>query len=525
MKPNFNKITTQPGIYFFLNKNGDIIYIGKAKNIFKRVKSYWQKGSELTEQKQQMVSEISKVQFTVVDNETESLLLEASQIKKYQPKYNIVLKDDKNWGYIVILDEPFPRIVVTHGRQRRKGQHFGPYTSTLSARTTVRFLHRVLPLRTCNRNLSHLPKGKICLEYHMHRCPGPCEKLINNNDYKKIIDSAKKILRGQTKDIEKNLRTQISTASKNKNFELANIKKKQLAALQRIKLKQKIISQVNINQDIINLSSIGQKTILTLMTVRKGILGDKFNFTIDNKLSLPDKEIFQNFINQFYTHKADLPKNIILPTKINKNQTLLEKNIKIILPQRGKNKDLLALVKKNADLVADRMSINPNIKKLLSLQKLLKLSGFPKRIEVYDISNISGEHAVGSMVVFNNGQIDSDQYRLFKIKGIPGPNDAHMMAQVLSRRSKHSEWTTPDLIILDGGKPQLNTVMPVLPKNWKNKIIALAKKEEEIFLPGIKKSLKLTKSNPISLMLQNMRNQAHKFAIKNYRKQHQKNWL
>lgn len=524
MKLDFLKITTEPGIYFFLNKNKDIIYIGKAKNLRNRIKSYWQKSSELTEQKQQMINEVDKIQFTIVDNETESLLLEASQIKKYQPKYNIVLKDDKNWGYIVILEEFFPRIVVVHGRQKRKGQYFGPYTSTLSARTTVKFLHRVLPLRTCNRDLSKLPKGKICLEYHMHRCLGPCEKLVNENEYKKIIELAKKILKGQTVDIEKNLRKQIDIASTNKNFELANIKKKQLTALQHMKQRQKVISNPTLNQDIINLSTAVDRSIITLMNVRKGILGDKFNFEIDNKLNLSEQEILQNFINQFYSNKADLPKNIILPIKINKNQTLLEKNIQIIVPQKGKNKDLLSLVKKNAEFLATKNTPNPNIKKLLSLQKLLKLTTFPKRIEVYDISNISGQYAVGSMIVFTNGKIDSNQYRIFKIKGLSGPDDVHMMAQVLSRRIKHSEWPSPDLIILDGGKPQLNTVLPVLPTEWQTKTVALAKKEEEIFLPTEKKSLKLAKNNPISLMLQNMRNQAHKFAIKNYRKQHRKNY-
>lgn len=520
MIPDFKKIPNSPGVYFFLNKNGQIIYIGKAKNIKSRLSSYWQKSSELTLQKKLMLKEIAHIRYTLVDNETESLLLEASQIKKYQPKYNIVLKDDKNWGYIVITNEVFPRIVVIHGRQKRKGQLFGPYTSTLAARTTVKLLHRILPLRTCGRDLSKLPKGKVCLEYHMHRCLGPCEKLVSAKDYDAIITQAKKIIRGDTKDLEAKLLSDLKKSSDEQNFELAKIKRDQLQSLQKLQAKQKIISTKNINQDVLNLASFDQVVALTVMQIRQGILGDKFNFIIRNELQLTTTEIIENFINQFYSNKIDQTPTLILPVKVHKEQTILSNKTKIIIPQKGRQKNILNLVQKNAQDHLDRNIREAKWQQLNALQSLLKLKVLPRRIEIYDISNIQGSFAVGAMVVFQDGKIAADQYRWFKIKYVTGPNDFWMMQEVLLRRLQHSEWPEPDLIILDGGKGQLSVVSKILPKTWINKTIALAKKEEEIFLPQKKTAIRLNRQNSLSLFIQYMRNQAHKFAIKNYRNLH-----
>ena len=232
----------------------------------------------------------------------------------------------------------------------------------------------------------------------------------------------------------------------------------------------------------------------------------------------------ENFINQFYTRGLQAPKEIILPTKIRQQNILIKNKTKLIIPQRGQNKQLLELIKQNARDYLEKNLNNKQSQILLNLQKLLKLADFPNRIEVYDISNIQGQYAMGSMIVFTNGKIDSDQYRIFKIKGIKQANDTAMLKQVLERRTKHSEWSSPDLIILDGGKPQLNIVYPALPKIWQSKVIALAKKQEEIFLPGKSKSLKIAQNNPISLLLQHMRNQAHRFAINHYRKQHSQSY-
>lgn len=506
MAIGLHHIPSSPGIYFFINKNGEIIYIGKAKNLKNRVKSYWRNTTELTGFKQQMVQEISKVQYTIVDNELESLLLEAESIKKHQPKYNIVLKDDKNWGYILISDEEYPKITVVHGRQRRRGQYFGPYTSTLAARIILQFLRRILPIQT---------SGKIYLKYQ--------DQPLTSSEYLKIIKQAKDILKGKTKQIAQELLSEIKTASQKQNYELAKIKRNQYQALARLQQRQKIISHQSINQDIINFAILGQQIAITLMQVRKGVLGDKFNFLIQNQLDLKNSEVLENFINQFYSTRVDKPLAIILPAKINRSQIILAKNIKIIIPQKGKAKQLLDLVYKNAEDYLKNNLTDAYSKNLLNLQKLLRLPSVPRRIEIYDISNIQGRFAVGSMVVFTDGRIDSDQYRIFNIKNIKGANDVWMLRQVLERRSKHTEWLAPDLIILDGGKPQLNTVYPVLPASWQNKVIALAKRQEEIFLPHQKTAIKLPLHNPLSLMLQNMRNQAHKFAIKNYRKRHSKN--
>ena len=520
---NLKDIPKNPGIYFFLNKTGKIIYIGKAKNLFKRVNSYWLRSQDLTEAKQQMLQEISKIQYTIVDNELESLLLEAAQIKKHQPKYNIVLKDDKNWGYIAITDEAFPRIIVTHGNQITKGKHFGPYTSTIAAKNIVHLLHRILPLRTCKRDLSVLPRGKVCLQYHLGLCNGPCEKLIDSQNYQKIINQAESIIKGDSEKIKENLLKEIKIASEQKQFELALKKRNQLQALQRLQEKQKIVDQKNKNQDIINCSSFGNQVAVVIMKIRNGILGDQFNFIVENKLANTEKEIFESILQQFYSQQKDLPKEIISPVAL-EIKNISQQPINNIVPLRAKNKKLLELLKKNAEDFFEKNKQKSKYKILVDLQKILRLKKLPRRIEVYDISNIQGNFSYGSMIVFIDGQISADQYRLFKIKDIEGPNDFASLKQVLERRQKHKELPEPDLIILDGCKAQLNTVYQCLNKNWQTKVVSLAKKEEEIFQPGQKKSIKLSKIDPISLFVQNMRNQAHKFGIKNYRLAHRKNF-
>ena len=479
MLSNIKKIPASPGIYYFLNKANQIIYIGKAKNLRSRIASYWQKTAELSEYKQQMLKEIAHIKYTLVDNETESLLLEASQIKKYLPKYNIALKDDKNWGYIVITAESFPCVIITHGRQRRRGQYFGPYTSTLAARTTVRLLHRLFPLHVKKSDLVK-KDGQIFLKEKFGGLDDS-KNLISQTEYKKIISSAKKIIGGHTQELSTTLRQQILSASKKQNYELAQIKKLQLQSLQKIKQKQKIISSSHLNQDVIALAQTPKRVAITAMQIRQGTLGDKFNFFINNPLHLEAGEILANFINQFYSNRVDVPKKIVLPTTTNRKNIILDKKIKLFIPKSGKNLALLKLVEKNAQDHLEKNLNNPTEQKLSTLQKLLGLDRFPKRIEIYDISNIQGSFAVGAMVVFSDGQIDARQYRLFKIKNIVGPDDAHMLAEVLVRRSRHPEWPEPDLIILDGGKPQLNTVLPVLPLAWRKRLISLAKKQEEIF--------------------------------------------
>ncbi len=520
MVPDFKKIPTSPGIYFFLNKSNQIIYIGKAKNLKNRLTSYWQKSSELTIQKQLMLKEIAHIRYTLVDNETESLLLEAGQIKKHQPKYNIVLKDDKNWGYIVVTAEDFPKILIVHGRQKRKGQIFGPYTSTWSARVLVRLLHRLFSLHVKKSDLVKKDKQTFLKEKFGGLDTGL--NLISQKNYQKTIHQAIKLIKGETKELSAKLLQDLQKASANKNFELAKIKRDQLQSLQKIQAKQKVVSIKNLNQDIINFSSFDQTVALTVMRIRQGTLGDKFNFIIHNALKLPEPEMLENFINQFYANNIDAPQAIILPVKIQRHNTTLAEKIKIILPQKGNNKKLLELVQKNAHDHLERNINQAKWQQLSALQALLKLNVLPRRIEIYDISNIQGQHAVGSMVVFQDGKIAADQYRWFKIKNVTGPNDFWMLQEVLSRRLKHSEWSEPDLIILDGGKGQLSVVSQVLPKSWLAKTIALAKREEEIFLPGQSKAIQIPRLGPLSLFIQYMRNQAHKFAIKKYRDLHSK---
>ena len=538
------KLTTlpsKPGVYQFFNDKEKILYIGKAKSLKSRVRSYFTKSSDLTPAKQRMVSQIANLEYTITDNETEALLLETSLIKSHQPPYNVILKDDKYWQYIVLdYSDAWPQIYssrrpdfakATTGQPnfRKKSylQYFGPYTSGYAVKETLRLIKKIFPV--CLK----LPKGKArssaCFNYHLGRCLGPCVGQTTPEEYAKIFDDIKKFITGNKAQLTKHLKAKMTNFSHTRHYEAAGRIRDQINALQKLASRQKVILNNNENIDIISLHREGRLAAINLFKVRQGKLLDKFNSIVKAGQAC-DEEIIESFIEQYYTVTCDLPQKIFSSYKLAFSQIL---KIPVKQTIKGKKQQLAKLGKTNAqehlkqqETFFDRSTrlAASRKKSLAELKDILKLSKFPKRIETYDISNIQGTLAVGSMVVFVNGQAKKSEYRRFKIKLKQTPDDVAMMREVIERRLKNN-WQKPDLIVVDGGMTQLNAAVREIKKaKAKIPVIALAKKEEEIYLTN-KKTLKLAKRSPVLQLLQQGRDEAHRFAITHYRSRHSKKTL
>ncbi|OGY89987.1 MAG: excinuclease ABC subunit C [Candidatus Komeilibacteria bacterium RIFCSPHIGHO2_01_FULL_52_14] len=525
MQPNLKNIPSDPGVYQFFNAAGDIIYIGKAKNLNNRVRSYWNNFDELEPAKQDMIRRAARVEYIVVNTETEALLLEAGLIKKHAPPYNIVLRDDKDWTYIVITGEPFPRIVTVHGNRRIKGDHFGPYTSAAAAKTVVRLLHQILPLRTCKRDLSKLPNGLVCMQYHLGRCLGPCEKKIGIEAYMKLIQNARDVLKGDTKPLIREMLRDMNAAARTEHFEKAALLRNRMRALERISERQQVVSAIERNQDFIGLAYGEKETVLTVMQIRNGRMLDTLHYVVQHKLDETEHEVLEQFLIQHYAHAPSRPAYVLLPFSASADASKALAPVVLAVPKRGRNKRLRDLAQKNAWVhYHKKTSTKPLPPALYVLKHVLSLPALPRRIEAYDISNIGGSYAVGAMVVALDGSLAPAHYRKFKIRTIHGSDDVRMMREMLQRRTGHPKWGEPDLLVLDGGKPQLSMVFPVLPKRWQTKIVALAKREEELFLPGRSASIRLDTQDAALLLLRKIRDAVHNQAIRYYRKVHRKEW-
>ncbi len=506
-KLNLTNISTRPGCYLFKNQTGKIIYIGKAKNIKQRVRSYFNQKNTLSPMKKLMVAEIKTIETIVVNNETEALLLENNLIKKFQPKYNIDLKDDKNFCYVKITKQKLPNISVERQIKPDKALYFGPFLSAKAVRQTLALFWQ---------------KG-----------PATFKKSVNQKEYLKTVEQIKNFFRGHTTSIIKQLKKQMSQAASQKNYELASIYRDRLQAIEKISQQQKIVSTKMTNQDVFSLFTWNNLHAVNLFRIRQGKIIDKLNFTIGSQINEP-KHILLEFIQTYYTQTNDWPNIIITNLKLYKNELSLgNKKIKIKQGNTGRLKKILDLGELNAqDYLAKKIpSFYRTEKDLLqatvALANQLRLNSLPQRIECYDISNFQGNFAVGAMVVFINGSPAKSEYRKFKIKYTQGINDYAMMSEIIARRFRgHTNWAWPDLIIIDGGKGQLSSVKKTLQQlKIKLPIIALAKKNEEIFLPDEKSSIRLTQHSPALKLIQNIRDEAHRFAINYYRQTHLRNNL
>jgi len=533
LKTKLQNLPQSPGVYLFKNSKEEILYVGKAKVLKNRIKSYFSQSHVIEPRTKHLTSQIADLEYIMTDTETESLMLENNLIKKYQPRYNVLLKDDKNYQFIKIdYSTPIPQISTSRKIDSKKANFFGPYTSGLSVRETLRLIRYIFSYCS-NKKIGTRP----CFYYHLGRCPGVCSKKISVNEYKKHLLKIEGFLRGEMQITLARLKKEMHQASLKKQFEKAGRLRDQAVALQKMLEKQKIVGAKIESFDTVSLYQAGNLAGVTLFQVRLGKLIDAKNFLLENAKNAPQEEVLKSFLQRYYLEASDLPREINLPFFISGIKVLGKKQgIKFLSPTRGRKRKLIKMGEKNAKDFLEKSSQNlaremaVATKALFELKNKLGLPEIPLRIEAYDISNTQGTSPTGSMVVFENGKAKKNDYKKFAIKSLNTPNDVAMMKEMLTRRlaraGEPEAWKLPDLMIVDGGKAQLNAVLTALKAiNYKLPVIGLAKKLEEIYLPNRKSTLQFPTNSPALHLLQRIRDEAHRFAITYHRKKRSKKLL
>lgn len=521
------RLPDRPGVYRFFGADGNLLYIGKAKALKKRVQSYFRENAFLDASKQRMVKRIASIETTLTANEAEALFLEATLIKKHKPPFNILLRDDKKFAYIhITLDEEFPTAELSRGIRSSKGRYFGPYLSSRSVRGTLKLLKHLFRFRACQPH-----RGRPCFDYHLGRCAGPCDDRIAPAEYHAtVVAPIIRFLQGDTRTVIKDLRSQMQAAAYKRQFEFAGRLRDRIRDVERIAERQAVVGSRREHHDIASIASHRTWAAVNLFLVRNGTLIDQRRFMVMKPEETSEPEALGGFLEQFYALSAERPKNVLTSIDI-PNAAILSSLLHMVVKraQRGKKRRLATTGTENArmwleDQLAKQLDDENKARRALEgLMKAVGLSKRPKRIECFDISNIHGKHAVGSMVVFENGRPEKSKYRKFTIRSKTRPDDPSMMAEVVARRMAHSEWRMADLIILDGGKGQLSIVRHALrARKDVPPMVALAKREEEIFLPNRSSPILLPQNNDALFLLQRIRDEAHRFAITFYRTKHRK---
>ena len=508
-----------PGVYHF--RDGEnILYIGKAKNLKKRINSYFKKKNSIKENK--ILYEAKSLDYTATSNELEALILEENEIKEHQPKYNVRLKDDKRYPYIkVTIEDEYPRVFHTRKIEDDGSLYFGPFADVKAVKKALKTLRSVFPVRTCKGK--NLP-DKVCLQYHINRCLAPCIGKISKEEYREMIDEIIDFLRGRTKKLEKIIYDKMRKSSRNLNFEMAAVYRNQLMSLRDLAKKQRMVLTDKKSRDIIGISAEVVMACVFVFQVREGKIINSERYILRSNEDVPLEEYIRRFLLWKYLKISYVPEEIIVPYRI-KDKNLLERllSAKIKIPEKGDLKRLEEMASKNAKLELGREFLHPakGLKySLVELKNVLSLDKTPVRIEGFDISNIGGTDSVGSCVVFINGFPVKDKYRRFKIKSVIGINDPAMIGEIVSRRIKRLivEEEIPDLILIDGGKTQLNSALKAMRKitSLKVPVISLAKRAEEIHLPG-GEIISLPLNSQALKLLMRIRDEAHDFAL-NYHK-------
>tara|TARA_B100000530_G_scaffold317117_1_gene247927 strand:- start:1743 stop:3482 length:1740 start_codon:yes stop_codon:yes gene_type:complete len=510
LKSKLKLLPEKIGVYFFLDKGDNILYVGKSKNIKKRVRYYFNKK---TKKNNLIINNAFYVDYILVDSEEDALFLENNLIKKHQPKYNVLLKDDKNFPWLCIKKERFPRVVVVRKKTNNSDLYFGPYVSRKLLNNLFKLISDMYPVRSCNFNLSKdnilKKKYKVCLDYHLNKCLGPCEGLQTEEDYNNNINYIKNILSGRFSFVLKSLELLLKKYSEKLLFEKAEIIKNQINSIKKIKKRSSVVYKKNIDIDSFYIHSVGSFSYVNFIRVVEGSVVYLKTEKIKNNI-FDDVFVLESFIKRIFINYGFLSKIIISNIDIG-----FFINKKIFVPKNGYKKDLLNLGYTNIlEYIKNDSSVNTSI--LKNLKKVLILKKIPLKIECFDISTLNGENTVGSCVVFNNGIISKKNYKYYLLNDI-GNNDYLSIEKTIEKRY-YNKLNIPDLIIIDGGKGQLSSALKVLKKlNINNvDIISIAKKEEIIFLKNFKKIILNKKSNSLKL-IQNIRNEAHNYCLKNHR--------
>ncbi len=522
------------GVYIFKNDRDRIIYIGKAKNLRNRVRTYFQSPDRLDPKTRRMISQVTAFETMVTSNEIESLILEANLVHEHKPRYNVRLKDDKHFPYIkVTTNEPFPRVLVVRRIERDGATYFGPYTSSKSMRRTIGLVTRLFKIRSCSLQIP-APAGrkhKVCLDYHIKRCGGPCEGFQSEADYAELVSSVLLVLKGKSQELIDRLTAKMNRASDEMQFEDAAELRDQIQALLDMRVRQHVDVGEAVDQDIVSLARDDKDAVAVVMQIREGVLIGRQDFQLAAELGDTDQTILESFLTQYYHAQPNLPETVLLPIDPS-DADLLEQwlkrlkgsRVRVMTPKIGGKIRLVELAARNARHLLDELLIQKRAhtertsRMVTSLQEELKLARVPRRMVCFDISNTGETDAVGSCVYFENGKPKKSEYRHFRIKGVRGQDDFKMMREVVGRyfyRIREEEKQPPDLVVVDGGKGQLSSALAELSSLGfaDQPVIGLAKRLEEVFRPNESEATTIPRSAPALLLLKRIRDEAHRFAI------------
>ena len=528
------QIPTKPGVYFFKDVDNEIIYIGKAKNLRNRVRSYFQKSKHQSAKNISLIKRISNVEWLVVRSEVEALLTEANLIKQHQPHYNVSLKDDKSFPYIRITKEPYPRVFITREVVRDGSKYFGPYTDVYHLRRSLKAVHKIFPVRSCDYFINDesiaAEKVSLCLDYHIKKCQGPCEGMVPESDYNEMIKQVIQFLQGRTKETEKYIQNQMEKASSEMRFEDAGMYRDQLHAIGQFKDRQRKVAADFEDRDVFAIAKEEDYAIAVIVRIRNGRITSREKISL-RKLDELDAVTLETIITRFYLESDFIPKEISLPLEPDNqdqlNIWLKEKRngaVQLSVPQRGEKAKEVRLAYQNAKLLLGEWMLNRKKRRELvpkminQLQDDLQLKVPPRKIEAFDISHLGGTNTVASMVCFTDGKPKKSAYRKFKVKTVEGIDDFASMREIVHRRYKRVKEEgigLPDLILIDGGKGQLSMAVSALRELGLDylPIVGLAKKLEEVFVPGQADAQSIHKQSPGLILLRRIRDEAHRFAI------------
>ena len=536
------KMPQTPGVYLMHDAYDDVIYVGKAVNLKRRVSSYFRKSTKRTTKIESMVSKIRRFEYILTDSELEALILECNLIKEHRPKYNTMLMDDKTYPFIkVTVNEPFPRVMMARRMKKDKAKYFGPYTSAGAVKDTIELIRKLYHIRSCNRSLpKDIGKERPCLNYHIHQCYAPCQSYISREEYRKSIDEVVRFLNGNYDPILKELEEKMLDASENLEFEKAIEYRELLASVQKIAQKQKITDTAGDDRDIIAMASEGEDAVVQVFFIRGGRLIGRDHFYLKIAENDTKSEILSSFIKQFYAGTPYIPAELMLPEEIEDQEiieewltTRREHKVRLRIPKKGTKEKLVELAQKNAQMVLKndkerlKREEGRTIGAVKELEKILGLTGII-RMEAYDISNTNGFDSVGSMVVYEHGKPKRNDYRKFKIKSVQGPDDYASMNEVLTRRFEHGlrerqdESETggfqafPDLIMMDGGRGQVNIALEVLEKlNLHIPVCGMVKDDNHrtrgLYFNNVE--LPIDRNSECFRLITRIQDEAHRFAI------------
>ena len=534
LQSKLKNIPTFPGVYRFMDDRGEIIYIGKAKNLRSRVRSYFQKSKSQSPKNLTMIRHISDLEWIVVRSEVEALLTEANLIKQHSPRYNVMMKDDKSFPFIRITNEPYPQVLLTRKIVKDGSKYFGPFTDVYRLRTTLKALHKVFPVRSCSFFLDEQviadKKVKLCLDYHIKKCEGPCEGLVSGEHYQEMIDRIDRFMRGKTKETENYITKQMRIASAAMRYEEAAMYRDQLEAILSFTERQSQVAADFEDRDVFALSREGNLGVVVIIRIRNGRIFSREKISMQ-RLDEKDSGTMKSVITRFYMDSELIPREISLPMPPTDEEDLLtwlkKKRggaVNFLFPQRGEKAKEMRITLQNAKLLLGEWIINRQKRRelvpkmLAQLQEDLNMDAPPRRIEAFDISHLGGTDTVASMVCFIDARPRKTEYRKFNIKTVSGIDDFAAMREVVFRRYKRlkdEQESFPDLILVDGGKGQLSMALSGLRELGLDYIptVGLAKKLEEVFVPGNPDPQTIHRQSPGLILLRQIRDEAHRFAI------------